>query len=53
LGVSYHKSNKKYRAGISVGGKHIGLGYFNNPEEAHQAYLDAKAKYHLFQPVPR
>jgi hypothetical protein len=29
------------------------LGMYRSPEEAHQAYLAAKAKYHLFQPTLR
>jgi hypothetical protein len=37
----------KYEASICVDGKSIYLGTYKNPEEAHQAYLDAKAIYHV------
>lgn len=51
LGVSPDRS--KYRAQIGVDGAIIKLGRFDTPEQAHQAYLAAKAKFHKFQPTPR
>jgi hypothetical protein len=44
LGVSIHGS--KYRARIQLNNKHIILGSFSTPEEAHQEYLKAKRQYH-------
>jgi hypothetical protein len=45
------------QAGEEVGGRAGGRGYFlglfPTPEEAHTAYLEAKARLHPFQPVPR
>ena len=46
-GVSWHKRCKKYCARIRVNNKTISLGYFNNPESAHKAYLEAAKKYHI------
>ena len=51
LGVSPYRS--KYQARIRVDGTQIYLGNFDTPEQAHQAYLAAKAKLHKFQPTPR
>ena len=49
LGVDYFKySKKKYRAQIMIDSKQKCLGYFETPEEAHEAYLDAKRKFHEF-----
>lgn len=45
-GVSIDKRSGKFRAGISVGGKHIHLGLFSTAEEAAQAYAEASRKYH-------
>ena len=45
-GVSFCKANGKYVAHISVYDVIIHLGYFNTPEEASEAYKDAKLKYH-------
>lgn len=53
IGVTWHKLRQKWRASVSVAGKQVHAGLFDTPEEAHQAYLAAKAKYHTFQPVPR
>lgn len=49
LGVSKNKYyNKKYKATIKTGGILLCLGYFNTPEEAHEAYLKAKRELHPF-----
>ena len=42
IGVSYNKQAKKYQALCSINGKRIGLGYFITPEEAFNAYKQAK-----------
>ena len=44
---------RRFRAYIKVDKKQIWLGTFLTREEAHAAYLAAKAKHHTFQPVPR
>lgn len=44
---------KRFQAKICVNHKRINLGSFKTEEEAHAAYLAAKAKYHDFNPVPR
>jgi hypothetical protein len=46
LGVSYFKASKKYSSYITIDGKKKHLGYFHNPDEAHQVYLQAKRKAH-------
>jgi hypothetical protein len=46
LGVSWDRKRGKYRAIIGVNGKNLTLGWFDEPEVAHQAYLDAKRKLH-------
>lgn len=53
VGVSFCKCTGRWRAVLTLQGKSKKLGRFDTPEEAHQAYLAAKAKYHTFQPVPR
>lgn len=45
-GVCWSKTHKKYIAQIWVGKTHIGLGYFKDPQVAHEAYLEAVLKYH-------
>ena len=44
------RCKNRWRAGMSG---NTYLGTFGSPEEAHQAYLAAKAERHKFQPVPR
>lgn len=44
LGVS--KKRNKWLAQISDHGKHVRVGLFNTPEEAHAAYVAAKRKLH-------
>lgn len=49
LGVSKHKHTGYWCASIQLKGKRAGvIGYFNTPEEAHAAYLNAKRKLHDF-----
>jgi hypothetical protein len=45
-GYYFDKRKKKYHATIIVNWKPIFLGLFNTEEEAHQAYLNAKAIHH-------
>ena len=42
IGVSFHKRSGKFRARLKIDGKLKHLGYFDNPEDAHDAYLIAK-----------
>jgi hypothetical protein len=46
LGVHYAKRERKFIAKIGVDGRYIYLGTFETPEEAHEAYIKAKRKYH-------
>ena len=46
-GYNYHKASNKYKAGIKLNSKSIHLGYYDTPEEAHAAYLKAKAIHHI------
>ena len=45
-GYTWHKQAKKYRASITINKKAISLGLYKTEEQAHQAYLDGKKKYH-------
>ena len=46
-GISWNKCAKKWGARIYLNRKKIHLGYFDTEEEAHNAYLEAKKKYHI------
>jgi hypothetical protein len=46
-GYCWHKRDNKWEAKIKLDGKTIHLGYFEKEEDARQAYLIAKEKYHL------
>ena len=48
-GYYFDKKKKKFNARIVYNNEHIFLGLFNTSEEAHQAYLDAKLKYHIIK----
>lgn len=53
LGVCWHKASGKWHAQIHLKGFRHHLGLFSTKEEAHEAYLTAKAQLHAFQPTPR
>jgi hypothetical protein len=46
LGASYSSRKRKWRSSIRVNGKWVGLGYYSTPEDAGNAYLVAKRKFH-------
>lgn len=46
LGVYRKKGNRKFTARISIGGRRVGLGSYETPQAAHDAYLRAKRAYH-------
>lgn len=48
LGASWHKAAGDWRANIAVNGKKRHLGRFDTAEEAHAAYLKAKAELHPY-----
>lgn len=47
IGVNWDSTKMQWRSRITVNRKTIELGYFNNMENAIQAYKDAKSKYHI------
>jgi hypothetical protein len=52
-GVTWCKSNKKWKVSITKNKIRHHLGYFINRNDAYNVYLDAKRKLHTFNPVPR
>jgi hypothetical protein len=46
LGVSWREKEKGWKAQISTKGKTKWLGVFETPEQAHQAYVEAKRRIH-------
>lgn len=46
-GYSWNKSHNKWRARIQKDGKEIHIGYFENENDAREAYLNAKRTYHI------
>jgi hypothetical protein len=53
MGAYYHPKTKNWQSKIGIDGKSKSLGYYKTPEEAHQAYLDGKRKYHTYSPELR
>ena len=52
-GVYFDKRSAKWHARISSQNKLTDLGHFEDEDCAYSAYLDAKARIHWFQPIPR
>ena len=46
-GYSWDCKYKKWKSALKVNNKNIHLGYYTTEEEARQAYLDGKQKYHI------
>lgn len=53
VGAHYFSANNNWQAGIRVNGKKYHIGVFKTAEEAHAAYVEAKARLHTFQPTIR
>lgn len=51
LGVCWDKRRGRWVAKITLDGNTMHLGYFDSSEEAHAAYLEAKARVHTFQTI--
>jgi hypothetical protein len=51
LGVG--AARHKWRSTIRINGAFIHLGLFDNPRDAHKAYLEAKTQHHTFSPKAR
>lgn len=48
LGAHWHKATGTWQSQIKVNKKQKHLGYFDTPEDAHAAYIDAKRRLHPF-----
>ncbi len=51
MGVYFHKKRKKWRSKITKEGVQYELGFFDTPELAKKAYLDAKKELHPFYTI--
>ena len=48
-GYTWDKNRNKWKASIKLNRKSINLGHFDNEIDAHNAYLEAKKKYHIIR----
>lgn len=46
MGITWSNYAKAWSSAVTVNGKRIHIGYFKDPEKAHQAYLSLKRKVH-------
>ncbi|MBB3802042.1 hypothetical protein FHR47_002290 [Xanthomonas arboricola] len=53
IGVTWNARKEKWQAQITLNGNHRQVGLYATPEQAHAAYLAAKAELHRFNPTPR
>lgn len=53
MGVDFHHGAQKWRAQIRVDTVKVHLGYFDTPEAAHRAYMDAKREHHPFGEIAK
>lgn len=53
VGVTWNARKAKWQAQITLNGNHRQVGLYATPEQAHVAYLAAKADLHSFNPIPR
>lgn len=51
IGAIWNERRSKWFAQITVGRKCIHLGSFDDKNDAHRAYVEAKKTYHAFQPT--
>jgi len=51
LGVSFNKQYGKYVAQLVLNKKHVHISFHDNPENAHEAYIEAKRKLHPFNQI--
>jgi len=47
-GYTWHKQKNKWQSQIALNGKKIFLGLYDKEEDAHNAYIEAKEKYHNY-----
>lgn len=47
LGVTWNKQHKKWQAKLMANKVRHHVGYFSDPNEAHEAYMEAKARLHI------
>lgn len=46
MGVTLHRKTGLFQAQIKMMNKHLSLGYYTDPDAAHQAYISAKRQMH-------
>jgi hypothetical protein len=51
LGCCYHKAMGKYHCQLNLNGKKVVSSFHDTASDAHQAYIEAKRKYHKFNTI--
>lgn len=46
IGAQFRRDTGRWHSKIRVGGTYLHLGYFDTPQQAHEAYIAAKRKHH-------